>query len=162
MGTRLEIIIIAAMTPQRVIGLNNTIPWDIPSEQQFFKFVTMGHTLLMGRKTYESIGKPLPGRKNIVLTSHKLPLQPDLFTATSSEQGLSLCSPGEKVFVIGGASIYKQLLPKAHRLLLTTIHKTFPGDTVFPPLPPGQFSGIGTVHVHDTICYTIREFVRNK
>jgi len=151
---------IAAMTPQKVIGYKNTIPWDLPSEQKFFKFTTMGHTLLMGRKTYDSIGAPLRGRKNIVLTSQNLASHDNLVTAGSIEQGLSFCTSDEKLFVIGGASVYKQMLPFAHTLLLTTLHTSFPGDTYFPDLPPDTFSLIGVVHVHNHIPYTIRELIR--
>ena len=124
---------IVAMAENRVIGKAGTIPWYLPEDFKFFKATTMGHAILMGRKTYESIGKPLPGRENIVL-SRTMPETPgvsvirspdDLKEPESTQQGRDL-------FVIGGEEIYRLLLPKVQELYITKVPQTIEGDTRFP------------------------------
>lgn len=123
------ISLICAVSQNGVIGLDNRLPWRLPADLKRFKNLTMGHHLLMGRKTYESIGRPLPGRTNIVLTR-----QPDFqaencLIAASLEEALELCEDDDEVFVIGGAAVYRQALPLAHRIYLTLIRQDFEGDT---------------------------------
>jgi dihydrofolate reductase len=122
---------IVAMSENRVIGANGGIPWHLPEDFLFFKKTTLGHPIVMGRKTYESLGKPLPGRKNIVFTSQALML-PDLVIVHSKEELIALNIPTEEIFVIGGAKIYELLLPLCDTLLVTHVHRRVEGDTFFP------------------------------
>jgi dihydrofolate reductase len=127
------ISLIWAMDENRVIGLHNQLPWRLPEDLKFFKRVTMGHPIAMGRKTYESIGKPLPGRENIVITRDENYSPDGCVVMNSIEEFMKYA--GEKddeVFVIGGAEIFKEVLPKADKLYLTMIHEQFEGDTFFP------------------------------
>lgn len=127
------ISLIWAMDENRVIGLHNELPWRLPEDLKFFKRVTMGHPIAMGRKTYESIGKPLPGRENIVITRDES-FQPEGCVILNSIHELFEYAgqKDEEVFVIGGAEIFKEVLPRADRLYLTIIHEQFEGDTYFP------------------------------
>lgn len=127
-----KISLIAAMDSNRLIGSHNALPWHLPADLAFFKRTTMGKPILMGRKTYESIGNPLPGRHNIVMTGN-----PD-FTATgcdivgSIDTALSLCDDSDEIMLIGGASLYQQAIKRATRMYITFIHHCFEGDTWFP------------------------------
>ncbi len=127
---------IAAMAEDRVIGKDNQMPWHLPADLKHFKAITTGHPVLMGRKTYESIGKPLPNRTNIILTRDTTYSAPDCLVVTSAESALNMAHEQEmnEIFVIGGAEIYRQLMPKIQRLYLTLIHHKFAGDTFFPEL----------------------------
>jgi dihydrofolate reductase len=137
----LELIIIAAMATNRVIGCNNAIPWKIPEEMAHFKSTTMGHTLIMGRKTYESLGGPLPGRRNIIVSADPcVQVHPSCTVAASLSQAITLCQGAGKVFFIGGAQLYRAALPLAQTLILTVIGQDFAGDAFFP-----DFSGQGFV-----------------
>lgn len=129
------ISLIVAMGENRVIGNKNELPWHLPEDLKYFKRVTMGHPVIMGRKTFESIGRPLPGRKNIVISAQEDYVAEGCTVLHSIEEVLMLNekNPGEEYFVIGGAEIYKALLPVADRLYITFIYEKFEGDTVFPP-----------------------------
>ena len=128
----MKLSIIAAMSANRVIGSNNDLPWRLPADWKRFKSLTMGHHLIMGRKTFESIGQPLPGRTTVVI-SHQTDYAPaGVLVAHSIDQALQLVAGDNEVFVFGGAQIYQQLLPRADRLYLTFIHEEFEGDTDFP------------------------------
>lgn len=122
---------IAAMSLNRVIGAGNKIPWHLPEDFKFFKQRTMGHVLVMGRKTFESIGKPLPGRETIVLSrsgwSH-----PGARTVANLDEVASLAA-GRTVFICGGAEIYRQALPLCAELYLTLVKREVEGDAFFPP-----------------------------
>jgi dihydrofolate reductase len=124
---------IVAMAKNRVIGNAGTIPWHLPEDFKFFKATTMGHAILMGRKTYESIGKPLPGRENIVL-SRTMPEEsvPLGITLIRSLDELKEPTDGRDLFVIGGEEIYRLLLPKIQELYVTKVPRTIEGDTHFP------------------------------
>lgn len=131
---KLMISLIAAMGNNRVIGNKGKIPWYLPADFAHFKKTTMGHPVIMGRTTFESIGKPLPGRTNIVLTTRPLSQEgivvfADLSSAVAYAKTLS-----PKVFVIGGARVYAEALPIADRLHLTRIDGLFDGDTFFPEI----------------------------
>lgn len=129
----MQIILIAAMSINRVIGLNNTIPWHIKGEQKLFKEHTYGHTVIMGRKTYESIGKPLPGRKNIILTSQKKTVNnQEILIANNIQEALNYCKADNKVFIIGGANIYEQTICMADYIYLSIINRNIDGDSYFP------------------------------
>ncbi|HMB69842.1 MAG TPA: dihydrofolate reductase [bacterium] len=130
---------IAAMSENRVIGVNGKLPWRLPSDLAWFKRTTMGHPILMGRRTWESVGsRPLPGRTSVVVTSRRdYAVPPGALTATSLEDALSQAAeaPGaEEVFVVGGGLLYRDAVPRADRLYLTTVHANVDGDTRFPPL----------------------------
>jgi dihydrofolate reductase len=129
------ISLIWAMDENRVIGKDNQLPWHLPEDLKFFKRMTMGHPIAMGRKTHESIGRLLPGRENIVITRQK-DYQCDGCTVLHSVQELVdyAAKKKEEVFVIGGAEIFKEILPFADRLYWTQIYHKFEGDTFFPEL----------------------------
>jgi len=128
----MKLSIIAAMSANRVIGNNNNLPWRLPADLKRFKSLTMGHHLIMGRKTFESIGQPLPGRTTVVIT-HQTGFAPaGVLVAHSIDQALHVVAEDDEVFVAGGAQIYQQMLPRADRLYLTSIHEEFEGDTNFP------------------------------
>ena len=130
----MRLSIIAAMSANRVIGRNNDLPWRMPEDWKRFKNLTMGHHLIMGRKTFESIGQPLPGRTTVVIT-HQTGFAPaGVLVAHSIDQALQMVAGDDEVFVAGGAQIYQQMLPRADRLYLTSIHEEFEGDTDFPQM----------------------------
>ncbi|MBP2241253.1 dihydrofolate reductase [Cytobacillus eiseniae] len=124
-----------AMDNNRVIGVNNQLPWHLPEDLKFFKRTTMGHPIAMGRKTWDSIGRPLPGRENIVITRNQ-DFACEGCTIMKSIDALLEYSKqtDEEIFVIGGAEIFSLILPKADKLYLTRIHHEFEGDTFFPEL----------------------------
>ena len=128
----MRVSLIVAMGRNRVIGKNNSLPWRLPADLRRFKRTTMGHTLIMGRKTYESIGGALPGRKNIVLSKKKDLTPEGCIVAASMEEAISMAGAGEEVFVIGGAQVFAEALPIAHRLYVTLIEEDFEGDVFFP------------------------------
>jgi len=134
----LKLALIVAMAQNRVIGINNNLPWYLPNDLKYFKAVTMGKPVIMGRKTHESIGKPLPGRTNIVITRdtafqaegckivHSLP------EAIELAESICLIDGGEEVIVMGGAQIYELALADTDRLYLTKVHADVEGDAFFP------------------------------
>jgi len=155
------ISIIAAMSLNRVIGKNNSIPWKIPGEQQRFKEITGAHSIIMGRKTFESIGKPLPGRTSIVITQQKNYEAAGCIFVDSMEQALKNCPPGEtEAFVIGGAQIFRLALPISDRIYLTTIQQYIEGDTFFPEFSITEFKQIKTASIDAAIPYTFTIFER--
>ncbi|MBT7005373.1 MAG: type 3 dihydrofolate reductase [Thiotrichales bacterium] len=126
------ITLIAGMAHNREIGIDNRLPWSLPADLQHFKAETMGKPILMGRKTYDSIGRPLPGRQNIVV-SRDADLQLDGCDVVGSiEAALEMAGEAEEVMVMGGASFYEQLLPRAARMVLTMIDLEVEGDAWFP------------------------------
>lgn len=127
-----ELCLIVAMTPDRVIGINNTLPWHLPRDLQHFKNTTMGCPVIMGRKTWDSIGRPLPGRLNVVVTRKTDLVLEGATVVNSLEAAIESVAEQERVFVIGGANIYEQALPLAQRLYLTEVDTTVDGDAWFP------------------------------
>ena len=123
---------IAAMANNRVIGLDNKMPWHLPADLQHFKKVTTGKPVIMGRKTFESIGRPLPGRRNIIITRNSEYTAQGIEVVTTPDAALELVATTEEVMIIGGGNIYEQFLPKAERLYLTFIDLDVKGDTQFP------------------------------
>ncbi len=136
------ISIIAAMDENRGIGIDNKMPWHLPSDLKRFKRITMGHHLIMGRKTYQSIGKPLPGRTIIILSRNPDFQAPGCLLSGSFDAALELASAAgeEEVFVVGGGNIYQQALSLVSRHYLTYVHTVQPADTFFPPLEGSQWS----------------------
>jgi len=129
-----KIAIVVAMADNRVIGRDNRLPWHLPADLRHFKQVTVGKPVLMGRKTHESIGRPLPERTNIVVTRDRSYQAPGCIVVHSIENALKAAGDREEVMVIGGTDFYRQLLPKADRLYLTRVHAEFEGDARFPEL----------------------------
>ncbi len=129
----MTVSLIVAVSNNNVIGKNNQLIWHLPADLKHFKQLTTGHTVFMGRKTYDSIGKPLPNRRNVVI-SRSVDKITGCEIATSWEEALQLTQQENEVFVIGGAEIYRQVLPLAHRIYLTQIHQDFDGDTFFPSI----------------------------
>ena len=135
----MELVIIAAVAEKnRVIGKDLDLPWHLPEDLKRFKRLTTGHPLLMGRRTFESLvsqfGGPLPGRRNVVLTSRgTLAGHPDIETYASIDAALTALDDAERIFIGGGARVYEQFLPMADRLELTLVEGDYEGDTYFPP-----------------------------
>jgi len=125
-----------------VIGAKGGLPWHLPGDLEHFKTVTMGHPILMGRKTFESIGRALPGRRNIVITRQRDWSAPGTETAASLDVALKVAGEDTAVMVIGGAEIFAQALPLADRIELTQVHSRPDGDTFFPRLDPRQWEEI--------------------
>jgi dihydrofolate reductase len=158
----MEIILIAAMAANRVIGQGQTIPWDIPGEQTRFKETTMGSSLIMGRKTWDSIGCPLPGRRNIVVTRQTDFKAPGAEVVHSLEQGLALTAHEEKVFIIGGAQLYQLALAQADTLVLTELEQEVEGDAFFPRFSCPPFFLAETERVEGPVPYRINTYKRGK
>lgn len=133
-----ELTLVAAMARERVIGNAGGMPWHLPADLKHFKAVTMGHPVVMGRRTFESIGRALPGRTNIVVSRGRPALPDGVLLAGSLEQAMSQTDEG-RLMVIGGGEIYRQALPRADRMELTLIDARVAGDTRFPHWSPGQW-----------------------
>jgi dihydrofolate reductase len=132
--------LIAAVASNRVIGTQGSMPWRIPGDLRRFKRLTMGHPVIMGRSTFLSLGKPLPGRINIVLTQDPSLRIPGCTVVHSREEALRAAESGpEEVFVIGGASVYALFLPLAARMYITWVDAEVPGDTLFPEVAWDQW-----------------------
>lgn len=129
----MSLSIIAAWARNGVIGAGNALPWRLPEDLQHFKRLTLGHHIVMGRKTFESLGRPLPGRTSVVVSrAAAYPLPAGCLLAGSVELALALCGDDPEVFCIGGEQLYAQALPLADRLYLTEIDADFVGDAWFP------------------------------
>jgi len=149
---------IAAMARNRVIGRGGVIPWHISEELRWFKRATTGQTVLMGRKTYASLGRPLPNRRNLVVTRGGEIEGVEVIRDLATFNPTAYAAPGADVFVIGGAEIYAQLLPRCAELLLTVLPCDVEGDTLFPAFEP-LFEYRETVLVHPE--FEVRRYVRN-
>ncbi len=123
--------IIVAVAQNGTIGDKNTLLWHIKEDMQFFRRTTQGHPVIMGRKTYESLGRPLPNRTNVVISRQALQIE-GCTVVHSLEEAIALFSPNEELFIIGGGQIYAEALPLADRLYLTVVEQDYAGDTVFP------------------------------
>lgn len=137
--TRPRVTLIAARARNGVIGRDNAMPWRIPGELAHFKRVTMGHPIIMGRKTWQSIGHPLPGRRSIVVTRDGSFIANGAEVVYSVEQALAHCAGAPEAFVIGGAQIYEAAMAYADRLLITEIDRDFEGDAFMPAPDPATW-----------------------
>ncbi|MFZ0434357.1 MAG: dihydrofolate reductase [Chthoniobacterales bacterium] len=148
---------IVAMAENRVIGNAGTIPWHLPEDFKFFKATTMGHAILMGRKTFESIGKPLPGRENIVL-SRTMPDTPGATVIRSIDElkEPEFTQGGRDLFVIGGEEIYRLLLPRVQELYVTKVPRTIDGDTHFPEFESQFDAGTKVLETRDFFVWMYR------
>ena len=135
----MRISLIAALARNRVIGRDNQLPWRLSADLKHFKSLTMGKSIVMGRKTWESIGKPLPGRTNIVVTRDSDFSAEGCSVVYSIEEALVAAEGGEEVMIMGGANLYAQLLPRADRLYLTEVQADVSGDAWFPEIVEAQW-----------------------
>ncbi|MFA0053842.1 type 3 dihydrofolate reductase [Vibrio echinoideorum] len=153
------ISMIAAMANNRVIGKDNQMPWHLPADFAWFKRSTMGKPVVMGRKTYDSIGRPLPGRLNVVISRDESLEIEGVTTVTSIEKALALVSDVDEVMIIGGGSIYESCLPKADKLYLTYIDFAVDGDTQFPEWGEGWKQSFSETYQSDEKNKHNMEFV---
>ena len=131
--------LIVAMDRNSLIGRDNALPWHMPADLAFFKRTTMGKPVVMGRKTFESIGNPLPGRRNIVVTRNAGYRAPGCDVVGCVDDALALCADDDEVMLIGGASLYREVLDRVQSCYVTRIHHAFEGDTWFPEFDPADW-----------------------
>lgn len=134
-----SLTLIVAYSDNRVIGRDNALPWKLPGDLAHFKRSTLGHPIIMGRKTWDSLGRPLPGRSNIVISRNPAFNASGAIVTPTLEAAIAACGDVEQAFVIGGAQIYAQALPLAQRVLATEVHAQVEGDAFFPLLPAFQW-----------------------
>lgn len=146
----MEKIIIAAMASNRIIGRENKLPWHIPEELKLFKKTTMGCPMIMGRKTFESFPAPLPGRRHIVLSRNKEYVLKGGERAESLAEAIDMCAPAEKVFIIGGAEVFKQAMHSATTVILTLLERAVEGDVSFPEFSDNDFQEVSRIHHSDS------------
>ena len=156
----MELILIAAMAKNRVIGINNNIPWHIPEEMRHFKNSTMGHAVIMGRKTFESMAMPLPGRLNVVLSRNSNCHFPGCRVAGSLTAGIECCKGHQKIFIIGGRSLYEEAMDMVDTILLSVLDRNYEGDTFFPDIPTECFQQVSEKKMGETQIFTLHTFQR--
>lgn len=140
MGLQTPLItLVVAHATNRAIGKDNQLLWHLPNDLKFFKKITTGHTVIMGRKTFESIGRPLPNRRNIVITRNKHVQAEGVEVVASIKEAIQKCVNEVEIFFIGGGEIYRQILPIANRIYLTLVHTSMDADTFFPELDPSEW-----------------------
>jgi len=140
--------LIVAMDRNRLIGCNNQLPWNLPADLQHFKSTTMGKPIVMGRKTWESLGRPLPGRINITITRNPDYEAEGASVVNSLDDALKIVSEVDEVMIIGGANLYAQALPRVDRLYLTRVEGEFEGDSWFPEFNEAEWA-LSTVDEHE-------------
>lgn len=133
------ISLVAAAGNNNVIGTHNKLPWKMPADMKFFMNLTVKHSVIMGRKTYESFGKPLRDRRNIIVTRDTAYTVPGCTVAHSLDEAMLLVTGEDEVFIIGGAEIYRQSMPLANKIYLTRIHHDFEGDAWFPAIDESKW-----------------------
>jgi dihydrofolate reductase len=159
-NSRPEVILIAAMAANRVIGRGNEIPWHVPGEQARFREITMGYPILMGRRTWQAIGGPLPGRRSIVLSRDPAFRAEGAEVVADLEQGLDLCRDEDKVFIIGGEQIYRLALDRADTILLTVLSHHVAGDAVFPQFSSRDFALVKSGEITGKYPYRVEQYKR--
>lgn len=160
---------IVAAAENNVIGTNNTLPWSIPEDMKFFRDKTKGKALIMGRKTYESVGHPLPHRLNVVVTrqpdfkpeAENVIVQPNLYAAIEYCKG-QVSKYGDEIFIIGGGEIFKESMSLVDVIYLTRIHKDFEGDIVYPEVNPKEFELVEQRDRQDPIPFSFLTYMRKK
>ena len=157
-----EVIIIVAIASNNVIGRDGKLPWHLPSDLRHFKATTMGYPLIMGRKTFDSVGRPLPGRDNIVLSrDHSLAIEGCL-VMHSLQEALDYCSDQEKIFIIGGGDIFNLALPLTDTIIVTALEREVEGDVYFEPIDPSQFKIVAQQHCAEEEPYQIIRYERSQ
>ncbi|WP_206367132.1 dihydrofolate reductase [Sphingobacterium sp. SGG-5] len=144
MNTKITLIVAAA--ENNAIGKDNQMPWHLPNDFKYFKNTTLEHSVVMGRKTFDSIGKPLPERRNIILTRDQNYTSPDVDVANSVDDVLTYCRDEREIFVIGGANVYKQFISLAQKVHLTRVHTVIDGDAFFPELSENEWQLTSSKH----------------
>jgi dihydrofolate reductase len=147
----MSISLIAAMAENRVIGRAGALPWDLPADRRRFRELTWGHPVIMGRKTFEAIGRPLAGRQNMVLTRRQGYSAEGCLTFGGLPAALEACAGSSEVFIIGGGELYREALPLAQRLYLTIVHVVPDGDTLFPEISADEFKEVERCRVEDRL-----------
>jgi dihydrofolate reductase len=155
----MKISLIAAMAENRVIGNGPEIPWDLPDDLRRFRKITWGRPVIMGRKTFETLVGPLPGRMNIVLTRRTDFRPAGCLIAHDLESSLRLAEDAEEVFICGGGELYRQAMPFADRIYLTVLHRDFGGDALFPEIPP-HFAVVEREFVPEPLPHTFLVYER--
>ena len=145
----MKLSLIVAMATNRTIGINNQMPWHLSADLKKFKKITMGHPIIMGRKTFESIGRPLPGRQNIIISRDPHYQQQGCSVFNDIDSALQSCAESDEVFVIGGATLYEATLARADRLYITEIQQAFDGDTWFPEIKQEQWREVAREDIMD-------------
>jgi dihydrofolate reductase len=153
------ISLIAVMSENHVIGRNNKMPWKLPSDRKRFHEITRGHYTIMGRKTFESIGQPLPGRKNVILTRQRNYVAEGCIIAHDLDSAFAACAGTDEVFICGGGEVFQETIFLADRIFLTIVHTVVEGDTLFPDIPP-DFKEVERKEVLDAIPCAIVLFAR--
>lgn len=157
--------LIVAVAKDNVIGGDNKLLWHLPADLKHFKNVTMDHSIIMGRKTFESIGKPLPGRKNIVVTRQQDYEAKGCIVVHNLQQAINGCEKEQETFIIGGADIFRQSIPAADRIYLTRIDQEFDGDVFFPELNFSEWKLVKYVKHHadekNKYDYSFAEYQRH-
>lgn len=156
------ISIIVAVTKNNVIGNKGIMPWNIKGEQRRFKDLTTGHTIIVGRKTYEAEGKPLPNRKTIVVSTTKNIECENCITAKSFKEALELAKSEKEIFIAGGGEIYRQALPMTDRIYITIIDKVIDGDVYFPEINKEEFVKTYEETIESEIPYTYYTYERKR
>ena len=134
----MTVSIVVAISENHAIGKDNKLLWYLPNDLKHFKEITTGHTVIMGRKTYDSVGKPLPNRRNIIVTRQNIEIT-GCEVVSSIEAALALCADEAEVFIVGGAEIYRQAMKLTDIIYLTIVHKEFEGDTYFPEIKADEW-----------------------
>jgi len=162
----MKLSLIVAMASNYAIGLNNQMPWHLSADLKRFKQITLNSVILMGRKTHESIGRPLPERTNVIISQNPTYQATGCQVFNSIEQALNFCRQFPNIFVIGGASLYQRLLPKADKLYLTQIHQDFEGDTFFPIINQVEWQEVSRETIKNdprvNFSYSFIELERNQ
>jgi dihydrofolate reductase len=158
---------IVAASENDIIGADNKLPWNIPEDTRFFKDKTVGHAIIMGRKTYESMGKPLPGRLNVIVTRQKDYAVPGAVVVSSIEEGIEYCKGqtakyGDEIFIIGGGEIYRQSMPYVNLIYLTRVHQIVKGDATYPKVDVNLFEQIERRERPGTPAYTFLTYKKRK
>jgi len=141
-----EIILIAALAKNRVIGIDNKLPWRLPDDLQHFKKLTLGHSIVMGRRTWESLPGVLPDRRHIVITRDRDYVSADAHVVHSIEEAIALVPERQPIFIVGGANLYQQLLERADRMELTLVDAKPQGDAFFPEWDTHQWQEVSREH----------------
>lgn len=159
-----KLSIVVAISENNAIGKDNQLLWHLPADLKHFKEITTGHPIIMGRKTYDSIGRPLPNRRNIVITRQKDLNLPSIEVVNSLDEAIKLCQNENEVFIIGGAEIYKHAIAITNNIYLTTVHQNYEADVFFPHLDKSEWKEIEREHhQHDeknSVAYTFSTLQR--
>jgi len=161
----MRLTIIVAMAENRVIGRDGGLPWHLPADLKRFRRLTMGHAIILGRRTYQSIGRPLPGRRMIVLSGDPGFQPPEATVVPSLSAAIEAAGDDEEIFIVGGAQLYEQALPQADRMLITRVQATIPGDTFFPEFDEDQWELVDQQAYpadREPYAYAFEEYRRRK